>query len=82
MSYTIQKITSVYSDKMNRGILQSRIVFDNHGTGVFTRVEELNDGWKNVEYHTRSGRRRNNFKRLREKRIEELTGNRNYDEYY
>jgi len=74
------QITSEHAERIERGALPPRTVY-NSTCQSFNLVEEQNDGWMNVVFDTRRGRRMNNFRRLKEKNDLEHKDYDNYDNY-
>lgn len=77
------ELTARYIEDMEQGSLPVRD-FWNIGAGGAYCVYEIqpNDGWLNIEFDTRRGRRRQYFRRMKELKLEDSSLSYNHRDSY
>lgn len=66
------ELTARYIEDMEQGSLPVREYWKLEAGGSFCTLEiQPNDGWVNIEFDTRRGRRRQHFRRMKEIKLED-----------
>mgnify|MGYP006117927139 FL=1 len=61
------ELTTRYFEDMEQGSLPVREYWKLEAGGAYCKLEiQPNDGWVNIEFDTRRGRRRQHFRRMKE----------------
>ncbi len=61
------ELTTGYFEDMEQGSLPVREYWKLEAGGAYCKLEiQPNDGWVNIEFDTRRGRRRQHFRRMKE----------------
>ena len=75
------ELTARYIEDMEQGSLPIRDLWKIGGGGAYCVYEsQPNDGWLNTEYDTRSGRRRQYFRRMKEIKREQADSSLGYNQ--
>ena len=77
----LTQLTTRYIDDMEQGSLPVREYWKLEVGGAYCTLKiQPNDGWVNIEFDTRRGRRRQHFRRMKELNQEQSSFSCNYNQ--
>ena len=77
------ELTTRYFEDMEQGSLPVREYWKLEAGGAYCKLEiQPNDGWLNIEFDTRRGRRRQYFRRMKELKLEDSSLSYNHRDSY